>query len=219
MEFLHFLAHLRPPLGHSTRLKDDPSPNTPISTLRLIVFDTETTGLNQSKDELLSIGGVVVVGGTIYAGQSFECLLQGQTTARETVAIHGITATDRLQGEHPSSALTNWLKFVQASPLVGLNVAFDRTMVSQATQTHLGHPFVNKAIELKNLVRRADPDVPEAVCGNLEELAKRYGFDFPDRHTAAGDALVTALVLIRTLKLLERRGVKRYGQLRRKPLI
>jgi DNA polymerase-3 subunit epsilon len=47
----------------------------------------------------------------------------------------------------------------------------------------------------------------------LDSLILRYDIEIPGRHTAAGDALATALVFQRLLRKAERRGIRTLGEL------
>ena len=61
--------------------------------VRFVVLDTETTGLDTKKDEVLSIGAIAVKQKTIKVQDSFEIVLKNtcSTLDAETVEIHGLT--------------------------------------------------------------------------------------------------------------------------------
>ena len=53
------------------------------------------------------------------------------------------------------------------------------------------------------------PMVPQATSQyRLDELCKVYHTPVEGRHTASGDAMITALLLVKLLGKLEARGVK-----------
>ena len=61
----------------------------------LVVFDTETTGLNPKSDEILSIGAVKIGGGKIRTSQSFEIFLKPSgAISAESIKIHHIRPCD-----------------------------------------------------------------------------------------------------------------------------
>jgi DNA polymerase-3 subunit epsilon len=50
---------------------------------------------------------------------------------------------------------------------------------------------------------------------SLDELCIRYGIEMDDRHTAAGDAFLTAQLFLKLLKLAEKKGIRNFKDLLR----
>lgn len=182
----------------------------PLAELAYTVFDTETTGLHPTEgDEVVAIGAVRVVNGRLLRQESFERLVDPRRSVPEvSTAVHGLTR-DMLRGRPPLEVvLPEFARYAADTVLVGHNVSFDLQFLrlkEEATGVALRQPVLDTL--LLDVV--ADP---EAVGHSLEAISSRFGIGVVDRHSALGDALVTAEVLLRLLTLLDRRGIRTLGQ-------
>lgn len=189
---------------------------TPLREVPFAVFDTETTGLNPPKDKLLSIGGVKVLGGEIDVAESLELLLeQDVAPAQEDIAIHGIIPAVNDKQAGMAEALRRFVQWCGPCVLAGHHVAFDIAMINAALQQHGCGKLRNRSVDTIQLsVRvsgRKEFNAPGAL--GLDALASQYHIPAHDRHTAAGDAFITGILLLKLLNRLERRGVHTLGQL------
>ena len=69
---------------------------TPVSEVRFVVLDSETTGLDPRRDRLITIGAVAVENGEICLDDSFEVLLKMDYN-HASVTVHGITRDEASQ--------------------------------------------------------------------------------------------------------------------------
>lgn len=180
--------------------------------LAYTVFDTETTGFAPDEgDEIVSIGAVRIVGGRLLRTETFERLVDpGRSIPRTSTAVHGITR--ELVRDAPSldEVLPTFAAFASGSVLVGHNVAFDMAFLAAAqrrTGTALSAPLLDTLL-IDGMVH------PDHEAHTLEAMAERLGVDVVGRHTALGDALLTAEIFLRLLPLLGARGVHTLGELR-----
>ena len=82
---------------------------------RFVVLDLETTGLNLSRDIVISIGAVTIEDGAIDMAQQFECTLRRQVKVNEAVLIHGIAPSELAAGQPPAEALLSFMEFAADS--------------------------------------------------------------------------------------------------------
>lgn len=183
-----------------------------LSDLVYTVFDTETTGLNPSEgDQIIQIGAVRIVNAKLLRQESFEQLVNpGRLIPAATVQIHGISQ-DMVRGMPAiTEVLPAFYAFAQDSVLVAHNAAFDmRFLQLQQASTGLvfSHPVLDTLL-LSAVVH------PNQASHRLEAIADRFNITVLGRHTALGDAFVTAEVWLRLLPLLQAMGIHTLRQAR-----
>jgi DNA polymerase-3 subunit epsilon len=181
-----------------------------LSELHYTVFDTETTGLEPSAgDEIISIGAVRIVNGRLLKGEIFDQLVgPARMPSRESIRVHGIEPRE-LRGQ-PAAAevLPRFHRFCEDSVLVAHNAAFDMRFLELQADTvgvRFGQPVLDTLL-LSALVH------PSTEDHRLEAIAERLGVSVVGRHTALGDALVTAEIFLKLLPLLAGKGVSTLGE-------
>lgn len=179
----------------------------PLRTLSYVVFDTETTGLEPSRgDELVSIAGVRIVNGRILRSEAFDTLVDpGRNIPAASTRVHGITQEMVAGAQSANEVLPLFHRFVGDSVLVAHNAAFDMTFLTRnrkAAGVSFDQPVLDTVLLAGHLFGAGE-------SLTLDALAARFGIVIPQeaRHTALGDALATAEVLLKLLGLLEARGV------------
>lgn len=159
---------------------------------RWVVLDLETTGLNLNRDQVLSIGAVVIEDGAIDFSQQFERTLQrSEHKLSPSVLIHGLGPSAIAAGSDPVEALLDFMEFVGDSPLLAFHAPFDQHMLGRALKDSLGyrlqHPFLDVAAMAPLLCPQAS--IREA---GLDDWMNHFKLHVGERHHAAADALATA---------------------------
>ena len=174
----------------------------PLHQLTYTVFDTETTGLDPRRDQIVSLAAVRIVNGRLRETEVLNTLVDpGRSISTTATAIHGIT-NEMVAGQMTiAQAFPQFLHFAEGAILLGHNVAFDMRLFQQLPRAdQLTHPLLDTLL-LSAVLH------PDQEDHSLEHLAIQLGVPNTDRHTALGDALLTARVFLRMLPLLADRGI------------
>ena len=177
-----------------------------LSELSYTVFDTETTGLNPSQgDEIIQIGATRILNGKLLRAESFEQLVDPERPlAPESAKIHGITS-EMLRGQPTiDKVLPAFHAFSADTVLIAHNAAFDMRFLQlkeEQTGLRFDHPVIDTLL-LSAVVH------PNQESHRLEAIAERLGLTIVGRHTALGDAIVTAEVFLKLIPLLAEKGIR-----------
>lgn len=180
--------------------------------LSYTVFDTETTGLDPAGgDEIIQIGATRIVAGKLRREDCFEQLVDPQRDIPAAgIAIHGIRPEMVAGAPTIDVVLPALHAFAQDTVLVAHNAAFDMRFL-ELKQARSGVVFDQPVLDtllLSALVH------PQQASHRLEAIAERLGVPVLGRHTALGDALVTAEIFLKLVPLLAARGIHTLGQAR-----
>jgi DNA polymerase III subunit epsilon len=180
-------------------------PETPIEQVRFVVLDSETTGLDPRKDRIVTIGAIAVFNHEILIEDSFEALLKVQYNS-SAVTVHGVTRDESLAGLDEPEALDQFLRYLGNGIIVGHHIAHDVNTFNAGYERHFGFQMENASLDTMELALHLERD--GAFAGrdaiqdfSLDSLCALFDIIPHDRHTAAGDAFITALVFQRLLRL------------------
>ena len=184
------------------------TPKLSISETRFVVFDTETTGFNRMKDRVLSIGAVSLINNTLNVNDSFEVYLKQEFFNPETVHIHGLLKEGRITKITELEALKSFLKYIGNAVLVGHHINFDMMMMNQILERNHLPNIQNKTLDTEHLYRKSKHAVYQNTLQKerfiLDTLCDELNVSKSDRHTATGDAFITAIVFLKIMARLNK---------------
>jgi DNA polymerase III subunit epsilon len=176
----------------------------PLEGLLYTAFDLETTGLDPKEDAIIALGAVHLLGSRVLRHEVFEALVDpGRPIPKTSTEVHGLT-WEMLKGKpRLEEVLPAFRAFLEGSVLVAHNGAFDMAFLRKVG---IDQPPLVDTLLLAHLL------FPDLKDHRLERLAERFGVPVLGRHTALGDALMTAEVYARMIPLLKERGFRTLGQ-------
>ena len=181
--------------------------NINLTDTRFVVLDTETTGFDFHLDRILSIGAVDIFNNEIEVANAFEIYIQQDHFNEQTVAIHGIIQHERIQTYSETEAIIQFIEYIGNSVLVAHHALFDIRMINQMLHRNGLPELKNKVIDTVQLYKasRIKSNLIKQDNFTLDEIAENYALDVSDRHTAAGDAFLTAIIFLKTTALLQKK--------------
>lgn len=200
-----------------------PGSDLSIPELRFTVLDTELTGLDAHRDDIIAIGALHMHGGRIELGSTFQELVKPTAVLDgRTVVIHGITPSELEAQPAIGEVLASFLDYAAGTVLVGHCLALDLAFLNRDAKRSGLVALRNAAVDTLSLfgwLRRRAADHPafalELPAPSLFDLAEAFEIPVEAAHSAIGDAYVTAQIFQRFLPLLQQAGVGSLSGLRR----
>ncbi len=173
-----------------------------------VVIDTELTGLNEFKDNIIAIGAIKMKGRTIKIGEVFYRTVSPSTKKfrKESIMIHEITPSELENCPKIEPILREFIKFSQNSLLVGHCIDIDLTFLKREIRDNLREKFdlfgVDTLLIYKWLIKRGV--IPQNYSDNvsLEDIALSLFIEAKELHDALSDAFITAQIFQKLLVYL-----------------
>ncbi len=169
---------------------------------RFIAFDTETTGFDYDNDRILSIGAVAIKNNSINVVDQLELYLEQKVFNEATVAIHGIRKNIPYDKVSEREALQLFIAYIGNATLIAHHAAFDRKMINKALERHGLGKLQNKILDTVILYKNSRHELysnDSRESYTLDALCTALKISKSDRHTASGDAFITAMVFLKIL--------------------
>lgn len=185
-----------------------------LSGARFVVLDTETTGFSARKGDAIIALGVVAVeqGGILWETCWEQVVNPGRPVPPVVEELTGIKTEALADKPRLAEVAPEFLARARGDVLVGYNLAFDLSFLTR----ELGRAVVGQLPGLHLDVRDLAFMFFPAWAGSLDRLLLRLGLAGRyRRHSALGDALATAEILLRLLGQLEGYGITTLGGLLR----
>lgn len=166
-----------------------------------IVLDTETTGLDYTKERMVEFAAVRLENGVIK--DSFETLINPQQHIRKSsIAVHGITEEMVQDAPLEEEVIHKILDFIGDYPIVAHNAIFDYSYINEAAKRHTGKGIDNPRIDTEFMFKEVYPDL---ISHGLDNLMKKFEIEITDRHRAMGDTMGLALAYPKLKKLYDKK--------------
>ncbi len=173
----------------------------------IVVFDTETTGLNAASCEIIEIAAYLVSGGEIR--ESYHTYVKPrEEIPYKIMQLTGISNQTVENAPGIETALPEFLAFCGQRPLCAHNAPFDMAFL-EATCEKQGLPCPTCSIDTVEIARAL---MPQLTRHKLNVIADAMGLKF-DHHRAADDARVLAEIFLRFLPMLKENGVSRVSEI------
>lgn len=172
-----------------------------------VSLDCETTGLNPKKDEILSIGAVLIKDNKIVMRKTFNIFLKPSKSINiESIKIHHLRQIDLKNALEPEIAIKKLLDFITCRPIVGYYIEFDVAIISKYTKKYLGIKLPNKVIEVSSIYYDSKKSIDNYGFVDLkfDTIIKNLNIPVLGKHDSLNDAIMTSMIFLKLKHLIKK---------------
>lgn len=187
----------------------------PLVDCSFVAFDTELTGLDRRRDEIISIGAVRISNLQIDLGDTFYQVVRPKALTRTGSTVIHRLAPGQLDMAPPiDDILPDFVRFVGTSLIVGHYLDLDMYFLNRATWAFMGGVLSNPGIDTMRLAQGFNrlrqgyfnqAAAPENY--RLADLSRRYELPRYTSHNAFEDALQSACLFLWLIKKFRSGGI------------
>lgn len=158
----------------------------------IVVFDTETTGLDTSVDEIVQIAAFKMFRGKKVHGSDFNIFLHTERPIPPTLGNKPNPIVDEYP-KHPhvppEQALSKFLEYIGDCPVLGHNVVYDLQILKANCEHFISEtPVISDVLDTLILTKRVNPTLRRY---KLEYLLKAFHLEGANSHLAHDDIAAT----------------------------
>ncbi len=185
----------------------------PLTSVAIVILDTETTGLDVATDRIIEIGAVRITCGHMDTEDQFQKLVNpGMPIPPRSTEIHGITDDDVTGAEDFRPAIDAFTRWVGEAVVIGYSLGYDLAILKAECARH-GLPWrAPRSLDIRHLVQIFEPNLPTE---SLDVTAAWLGIDVVGRHRALADATLTAQIFTALRPKLHERDIRTLAQAER----
>lgn len=154
-----------------------------------IVLDTETTGLDYTREKIIEFAAVRLENGKIK--DEFQTLINpNQHIRKSSMAIHGISEEMVKDAPTEDEIMPKILEFLGDYPIVAHNAIFDYSFLNEASYRVMGKGLTNARVDTQQMFKDIYPDLESH---GLLALTQKFNIEFTNHHRAMADTMGLAL--------------------------
>jgi len=182
-----------------------PDPKSSVENTSILAVDFETTGLDPVKDQILSVGSIVMNNSEIVLSSAYHQVICVEGDLKEeNVVIHQITDDAKSKGEALEQVITDLLNNLAGKVMLVHFARIERNFLQRACKQLWGvapvFPIIDTLmIAKRRLDKRGLPYQPSEL--RLSNLRDWHELPHFYAHNAVNDALATAEVLMAEIEL------------------
>ena len=193
------------------------SQSKPLSEYTFVVFDTELTGLNKRRDEIISIGAVKITNLQVELDKTYHQYIRPRNMEHtKSTLIHRITPEQLRTMPTMDVVLPEFIRFCGDGLLVGHYVALDMNFINKSAREELGGTISSPSVDTMRMAmgyKQAQfmdcyGDCSLSTSYNLNDLSKEFGLPGFKPHDALEDALQTAYLFLYLVKKMKQGRIK-----------
>ncbi|MDK6233502.1 type I-E CRISPR-associated endoribonuclease Cas2e [Aerococcus sanguinicola] len=160
-----------------------------------IILDTETTGLDPKKDQMIEIGALKIEGAE---ENVFHSLIANKKIPEQIQKLTGISQKDLDEdGKDESQVLANLLEFIEGQVIVGYNINFDISFINEQLKNMGQENLSNPILDLKTIIKKEKMFLKNY---QLQTVIASYGINKKVPHRALEDVRLMAELISKVNK-------------------
>ena len=177
----------------------------PLGSIPAYAFDTETTGLDVTRDRVIEVGAIRLQSGGMADDDTFAALVNPGIPIPETTSkIHGIKDADVVNARGFSDVIGEFARWAGPAVMLGYSLGFDLAVL-KSEHERCGLPWQPpRSLCVRQLAAILQPRLPD---NSLEIIAGWLDIEVVGRHRALGDAKLTAEVFLALVPRLRAIGI------------